>query len=233
MNGVWCFNGNTNEACVLAGAGFDWICFDAQHGEFDRPQLIETMRSLRSPAASVAVRVPSVDSAWIGFALDVGAATVIVPLVESADEALRAVRASKYPPLGRRSWGQFAPLWGGDVVEPADIQSRSCCALMIESDEGLANVEEIAAVPGADMLFVGPFDLALSLGTTVDSLLADDFDGSPLTRIADAANRNGLRLGAFAGDLKRAERFRERGFSFVAIATDRSLLAAGIRSVIG
>jgi 2-keto-3-deoxy-L-rhamnonate aldolase RhmA len=101
-----------------------------------------------------------------------------------------------------------------------DANSSITCAVMIESAAALMAIEEIAAVPGVGQLFIGPYDLSLSLGTTVPALLDDDSDASPLTRIVQTAASYGHSVGGFAGTPEIAERFRERGITCVAVATD-------------
>ena len=103
----------------------------------------------------------------IGAALDAGARAVIVPQVESAADAQRAVAAAFYPPIGRRSWGPLGRMWDGPTLTVEEANRSTTCAVMIESAQALSQVEEIAAVDGVGQLFVGPHDLSLSLGTTV------------------------------------------------------------------
>jgi 2-keto-3-deoxy-L-rhamnonate aldolase RhmA len=103
---------------------------------------------------------------------------------------------------------------------------------MIESAAALQSVEEIAAVDGVDQLFVGPYDLSLTLGTTVAALLDDDSESSPLTRIVQAATAYGRTVGGFAGTPELAERFRERGISCVAVASDLWITAEGARAAL-
>ncbi|MHA7264629.1 HpcH/HpaI aldolase family protein [Arthrobacter sp. TMN-37] len=228
-SGVWCFADDVDTVLALARSGFDWLALDAQHGRFDRRSLIDTGRALVGAGTGFAVRVAGADPAGIGLALDAGAATVIVPQVDTAEEARRAIGAGRYPPHGSRSWGPLAPLWGHEAPPPAAAAPQ--LAVMIESAAALENVASIAAVPGVDLLFVGPFDLALSLGTTVDALLADD--GGPLAAIAGAAAAAGRAAGIFAGDPGRARILRARGFDRIAVATDAGVIAAGARAVLG
>ena len=178
--GVWTFTADVDLLRRLAAGGFDWVAVDAQHGPVDRAGLHVIGRALADAVAPFVVRVPSVDAAWIGAALDAGAAAVIVPSVTGTSDAVLAARASRYPPEGDRSWGPFPPLWGGTAPDAAEANAATVCLAMIETAGALADVDEIAATPGIDGLFVGPFDLALSLGTSVDALLDDHAPGSPL-----------------------------------------------------
>jgi 4-hydroxy-2-oxoheptanedioate aldolase len=227
--GVWCGSRNVNTARLLVEAGFDWIVFDAQHGDIDRAALVELGRALSDVGAEFGVRVAENDFGQIGAALDAGATTIIVPQVDTAAEAAAVVDACYYPPAGTRSHGQLAVLWGGRTRTAQAANEAVTCAVMIESAQALSNVEEIAAVPGLSMLFVGPFDLSLSLGIDVADVTAED---GPLAQVRDAAGRRGLAFGAFAGDVGRARQFRASGVDFLAVATDSTVIRAGAEAVL-
>ncbi len=229
--GVWCQDSSPGTVARLARSGFDWVCLDAQHGIYGRSELLDVARVYPFDEAELVVRVASCDFAAIGAALDVGATTVIVPQIESVAEAERAVAATYYPPRGNRSRGQLGRTWGRSEDAPEDANAATTCAVMIESAVALDRVEEIAAVPGVSQLFVGPYDLSLSLGSTVDALLADAA-GSPLARIVSAANANGLAVGAYGGTPALAERFRGHGVSCLVVATDLWLVAAGAEAAL-
>ncbi len=122
--GVWTFTTDVDLLRRLAAGGFDWVALDAQHGPLDRAALHAVGRALGDAGAPFVVRVPAVDAVWIGAALDAGAAAVVVPSVTDTSDAVRAARASRYPPEGERSWGPFAPLWGGVAPDPAGGERR-------------------------------------------------------------------------------------------------------------
>ncbi|MBM6402370.1 HpcH/HpaI aldolase family protein [Phycicoccus sonneratiae] len=230
--GIWTSTADVDLLLRLAGSGFDWLALDAQHGPVDRAALHVLGRALASVPTPFLVRVPAVDAAWIGAALDAGAAGVVVPSVTSAADAERAALAARYPPLGERSWGPFAPLWGGVAQDPEAANELVRCWVMVETPGALDDVEAIAATPGVDGLFVGPLDLALSLGTTVEALLDDDDPDGPLARVVAAAGRQGLLVGAFAGSPAAARRLRAHGIGFLAVTSDAAVLAAGVRAVL-
>ena len=230
--GVWCQDASPGAVARLARSGFDWVCLDAQHGVYGRSELLETARAYPFEAAALVVRVASCDFAGIGAALDAGATTVIVPQIESAAEAERAVAATYYPPRGNRSWGPLVLGWGRAATDPEPANAQTSCAVMIESAVALDRVEAIAAVPGITQLFVGPNDLSLSLGTTVEELLADHSDDSALARIIAAATANGLGVAAYGGNPTLAERFRSHGISCLVVATDLWLVAEGARAAL-
>lgn len=216
--------GTPAAASLLSHIGADLLVLDAQHGLFDDAGLIASI-----PAASavpVHVRVTTNSSGLIGRALDAGAAGVIVPMVQDAAEAQAAASATRYPPLGERSWGPMAAYRGEPTTPPGEANAAVTCAVMVETARAVANVEAIASTPGVDMVFVGPFDLSIALGTDVPALLADRSEGNPLDAVVAACRRAGTRAGAFAGSLETAAGLIDRGFTMVAVAIDTQLISA-------
>jgi 4-hydroxy-2-oxoheptanedioate aldolase len=230
--GIWTFTADVDLLRRLATSGFDWVAVDAQHGPVDRAGLHAVGRALDGAGASLVVRVPAVDPVWIGAALDAGAAAVVVPSVTDAADAVLAARASRYPPEGDRSWGPFAPSWGGRAPDPAAANAAVRCLVMVETVGALADVDTIAATPGVDGLFVGPLDLALALGTSVDALLDDRSDGNPLGTVVAAAQRHGILVAAFAGSPANARRLRAHGIHALAVTTDLAVVAEGVRALL-
>ena len=225
--GVWQQTPDVNVARQLAAAGFDWLALDLQHGEIDRAALISLGRALGDVGTNFVVRVPGVDRLWIGAALDAGAAGIIAPTVNGVDDAELVVRFACYPPLGERSWGPFGLLWGAAAPAAEEANRATKRVIMIETADALADVDAIAAVDGVDALFVGPFDLALSLGTTVDRLLTDASTDAPLPLIVAAATRHHKTVAAFAGSPDRVPALRDHGIDALAVATDSVLLQLG------
>lgn len=225
--GTWSSLAGGGTAEILASARPDWLVLDAQHGTYDDAGMRTTLATLgATPAGAVPVwvRLPDDAPSGIGRALDAGADGVIVPLVDTAEQAARAAGACRYPPAGARSFGPMRALTGRVVPTPAEANNAVMCAVMVETQIAAANVDEIAAVPGVDMVFVGPFDLAMAFGISVDELLGD---GVVLDRIVAACSAHGVRAGAFAGTAERAGVLFDRGFTDVAVLTDAGLLATG------
>jgi len=224
--GCFVFRTDPHHSDQLARSGFDWICLDQQHGRWDDETTLRALDVMGAVPAEVLVRVRSLDAGLIGRALDAGADGVIVPMIESAEQAAEAVSAVRYAPLGRRSYGPIRSAYGvTESVESAN--SRVRLAVMIETDEALAQLDAIARVPGIDLLFVGPFDLSITLGWSVDQLLAQDDADAPLVRIAAAACSAGIGVGAFAGTPERAARLAQLGFVDLAITSDTAALSEG------
>lgn len=221
---AWSMLGTPAAAALMSHIGADLVVLDAQHGLFDDAAVIAAV-----PAASsipVWVRVPANSAAAIGRALDAGAAGVIVPMVQDAAEAAAAAAATRYPPQGERSWGPLAAYRGEETTPPDQANARVSCAVMIETARAVADADAIAGTAGVDMVFVGPFDLAIALGTTVPDLLADHSTGNPLDAIVAACRRAGTHAGAFAGGMDAARALAARGFTTLAVAVDTQLITA-------
>ncbi len=227
--GAWSGLGTPVAASIMAGLGADWLVLDAQHGLYDDRSVVDSLGALLPPrpgrTSRIVVRVQANDEALIGRALDSGASGVLVPLVQDEHEAARAARACRYPPRGVRSWGSWTSVWGVGVPAAADADDAVLCAVMVETPSALERVDAIARTPGVDMVFVGPYDLSLALGTTHAALLADDAPQSPLARVVAACRAAGVRAGAFAGGLDAARTLRRHGFTWIAVAVDHLVLA--------
>lgn len=210
----------------IARHGYDYVCFDAQHGFLDYQAILNGLIAIDAGAAlgrndcAGMVRVAANSADLIGQALDAGARGVIVPLIDNADQARLAVRSCRYPRGGLRSYGPMrAGLRSGP--ETAQMNEEVACIVMIETEEGLSNIEAIAAVEGVDGIYVGPGDLMLALGgrTVNDPERAADFEAA-LKRIAVVAKDAGIAAGIHtpAGDIA-AKRLAE-GYTFATISSD-------------
>ena len=214
----------------LARTGYDYVVLDAQHGLMDYHGLLQGLTAIDAAASAVGmVRVDANDLAAIGHALDAGAAGVIVPLVSSAEEASAAVRATRYPPDGARSFG---PLRSGLRIGPDPAASNDAVVVlaMIETAEGLADVARIAATPGLDGLYIGPNDLRLALGgATPDDPSYDDQLAAALATVREASQAAGIAVGIFTTSGEEAAQRLREGFTFVTVAFDLAHLEQAAR----
>jgi 4-hydroxy-2-oxoheptanedioate aldolase len=228
--GYWAVLDNPVGTERLARTGYDYVALDAQHGLIGYSGLLRGLTAIDAAGGCVGlVRVEANDITPIGRALDAGAAGVIVPLINTAADAAAAVAATRYPPVGIRSYG---PMRSGLRIgpEPA-LANRSVVVLaMIETPQGLANVEEIAATPGLDGLYIGPSDLTLAVGgaTPSDAAVADVFDKA-LTRVRNACEAAGITAGIHSASGTIASRRLAEGFTFVSIASDLTHLEQAAR----
>ena len=215
---------------ILAAESFDWIGIDGQHGAAEVSELQALIEAAHLFSLPSVVRVPSHDMGTIGRVLDAGAGGIIFPTVENAATAAELVAACRYPPRGKRSYGptRRSPRYPKPV--PGNPQDDALCIVMIETAEGLANLDEILAV-GPDAIFVGPYDLSLSLGMTLEELT----DGGSVAILADIAHRcttAGVVPGIYTGEPGLSEKMLGLGFRFMPTASDSGLLAVAARDAV-
>jgi 4-hydroxy-2-oxoheptanedioate aldolase len=158
--------GSPNVSELLAHAGFDWLVIETEHNGLDTAQIEQMLMAMNGTDTIPIIRLPAANPFFIQRALDVGGLGILVPMVKSAAEAAAIVRATRYPPAGTRSFG---PLRASRYTfDNADYFARAndniLVILILETKEAVANLEEILAVPGVDGIYLGPFDLCLSLG---------------------------------------------------------------------
>lgn len=221
--GGWSSISSGFAAEILARSGSDWVCIDAQHGLATGESLVPMLQGLGGFGCPGVVRVRWNEPGAIMHALDAGAEGVIVPMVETASDAARAVGACRYPPRGYRSYGPTRAA----VIEPAwghpDADARALCAVMIETALALENLASIARTAGLDCIFVGPADLALS--TVFDPT---DFENprflEALALIVDQCRAGGLIPGIFAPTTDLAVRWGSLGYRLLAVQSDVRLL---------
>ncbi len=218
---------------AMAELGWDTLTVDLQHGLIDYQTAVTMAQAISISGKPALTRTPSLEPGIVGKLLDIGFSGVICPMVNSAEEARALVEACKYPPLGSRSFGPIRALtrFGSDYGEKANRETLAIA--MIETGEAVENMPEILAVEGVDAVFVGPSDLAMSIGAQ-PSLTPDDPAVLDLIkRIADQANKFGIRAGIHTGSAAFAHKMCQTGYSLVTILNDNRLLAAGAHQVIG
>jgi 4-hydroxy-2-oxoheptanedioate aldolase len=223
--GFWCSTSNPAQAEYVVDSGIHWIAWDLQHGLVSDSDLAGNMRVVRGTDVAPVIRIGQNDPLLIGRALDAGAAGVIVPLVNTAEEAGRAVLACRYPPHGTRSFGPNRATIAMDSLDPRVIEDVACI-VMVETAEGLSNVEAIAATEGIDAILIGPSDLALGLGLDYDD--RTEPHQAAVKRILDACLANGIAAGIVLGDGASAQAHVEMGFRFLSVATDLGLIIDGV-----
>ncbi|WP_425230814.1 HpcH/HpaI aldolase family protein [Sphingomonas sp.] len=223
--GAWCMIPSSLTAEILAKGGFDWVLVDMQHGCMDYQTAVEMIRAIDLAAITPIVRVPWNEPGIVGRMLDAGAMGIVAPMIQGLDEARRLVEACRYPPSGRRSLGPVRVGARDGMGYVAGANDRVSVIPMIETVDALEAVDDIAAVPGVDALFVGPFDLSFSLG-----LSPGDNDGKPefdaaLAKVNAAARANGLAT-AVLSTAKLAPLRARQGFQMISVLTDSQALGA-------
>jgi len=224
--GLWQALASAYTAEICAGAGYDWLLFDAEHAPNDIPSLVGQLQAIKGSTSHAVVR-PPIGEAWmIKQLLDIGAQTILVPMIESGAQAAAMVRAMRYPPQGIRGVGAALARASSFNRIPDYLQSANdevCLLLQVESRAGLAALDDIAATEGVDGVFIGPSDLAADMGYL-------GRPGAPAVQAAveQAISRilaQGKAAGILIGDLALAKRYQCLGASFVAIGNDVTLLA--------
>lgn len=230
--GLWL--GLTDPVCaeIAAGAGFDWVLLDGEHAPHDVRSLLALLQAVAAYPVHPIVRVPIGDATIIKQVLDIGAQTVLVPMVESAEQARQLARAVRYPPAGFRGVGTAlarAARWNRSTDYLARANDEVCLIVQVETKRGLEEIDAIAAVDGVDAVFVGPADLAAALGH-----LGNPAHPEVQAAISDAFRRiqaAGKAAGCLSADEKLARSFIAAGCRFVAVGTDTVLLANATRAL--
>lgn len=233
--GCWLSLASPMAAEALACAGFDFLVVDGEHSPADTMDTVALLQAIAAGGSQPIVRVAD-NTTWLAKrALDAGAATVLFPMVGSAAEARRAVAAMRYPQAGNGGARGVAGIvraarFGLDAGYVRTANQAACAIVQIESAAGVEAAGEIAAVDGVDALFVGPADLAASLGHLGDSLHPDV--QRAIDRVAAAARAQGRAAGIFAGSAAEARDYAARGFRLVSLAADVVWLLAGARQAL-
>ncbi len=218
---------------IFADAGLDWVWMDCEHGGFGMETVLDFCRYSRAIGLCPVVKVPTLDRIDLSRPLDQGALGVIVPMIETAEQARLAVKYTRYPPLGERGCGLDNSYMGWTGSAPDYIRWANdsiILILQVESTRAVENIDEIAAVDGVDVLLVGPLDLSVSLGIPGDIM-------HPRTResiqsIADACARSG-RVFGYPGNVENGLYWWKRGALFLSIGGDTAFLASGCSMAVG
>ncbi|KAI1077067.1 Phosphoenolpyruvate/pyruvate domain-containing protein [Whalleya microplaca] len=231
--GLWQTLPGQNISRILARSGVDWVMVDCEHGNIDDAAMHEAVPTIASCGVSPIVRIPSIQGWMVKRALDAGAHGVLVPLIRSVEAAKNIVRASKFPPQGRRGFGspfameRFNP--APTMTEYLQKANDSLLTMVqIETWEALNVVEDIAAIPGIDVLFVGPFDLGNNLGYPILNGVMKPELHAAIDRILAATNMAGKKCGFFATSPEQAKEYADRGFHMISAALDASLLQTSL-----
>jgi 4-hydroxy-2-oxoheptanedioate aldolase len=236
--GLWVTLANANSAEIVATAGFDWLLLDAEHAPNDIPLLLSQLHAVALfPHSHPIVRVPVGDVSVIKQVMDIGAQTILVPMVDTPEQALLMARAMRYPmPGDREGMGGLRGMAGGRVsrwgLYPRyvhEANDQACLLVQIETTLALKNLDAIAATPGVDGVFIGPTDLSASMGHPGNP-------GHPAVHkaISDAIariRRAGKSPGTIAVQETQAHQWLDAGAQFVAVGLDAMLLANAAREL--
>lgn len=217
---------------VLIASGVDWILVDMEHGAIDIESAADMLALIGRSNCTPIVRVPSNDRAFIKRVLDAGALGVMIPMVNTPEEAAEAVASCKYPPAGARGVGPGrASIFG---VRMVDYLSRAddevSVIVQAEHADALRRIDEIAAVPGVDVVFVGPYDLSYSMGLPgrIDQPAVE----AAISAVLDACQKAGKIAGIFCMDAVAAARRADQGFRFIALGLDSVYLHRAVQDAV-
>lgn len=230
--GLWLSIADAYASEVAATCGFDWLLIDGEHAPNDLRDVLSQLQAIAPYPGQPVVRPVDANPALIKRYLDIGAQTLLVPMVDTAQQAADIVAATRYPPRGIRGVGSSAARasrWNADTGYAQHAEDELCVLVQIETTRGLSNLDEIARVEGVDGLFVGPADLAASMG-----LLGQP--GHPQVQEAvvgalQKIRQHGKFGGVLSADPQIARRYMEAGAQFVAVGADVNTLANSLRKL--
>ncbi|MFS0733759.1 HpcH/HpaI aldolase/citrate lyase family protein [Microbacterium sp. 1P10UB] len=228
LAGMWVSSGSPLVAEICAGAGLDWLLIDMEHSPNGLESTLAQLQAVAAYPSTPVVRVPSADPVTIKRVLDLGAQNILVPMVSSAREAEAVVQAAHYPPRGIRGVGSAlarSARWNRVDDYLTDAAAHVSVFVQVETARGVEAAAEIAAVEGVDGVFVGPSDLAASMGVLGSQTHPDVVDA--VRRTFDAVRAAGKPVGVNAFDPAVAEDYLRAGAAFVLVGADVALLARG------
>ena len=232
LSGTWLNLGSGMAAEIAANAGFDWVVIDLEHGAGDHESCLHQLQAIAGTPAAPIVRVAWNEAPRFKRVLDLGAAGVVVPYVTTPEEARQAVAAMRYPPQGIRGAASLnrAADFGKDFASYISDANRNLVTVVqVETEGTLDVVDDIAAIDGVDVLFVGPLDLSLSLG------ILSQFDHprfrAALKKVSDAARTHGKAAGILLSSPDQIEQTVADGFTFIGLGSDGGVLASGMQSL--
>lgn len=230
--GLWLGLADPYAAELCAGCGFDWLLIDGEHAPNDLRSMLACLQAVAPYPVHPIVRIPEGSVSLVKQVMEVGATTLLVPMVESAAQARELARAMRYPPTGVRGVGSGlarSSRWNSYSTYLSDANERACLLVQVESEAALGKVREIAAVEGVDGVFIGPADLAASMG-----YLGHPSHPTVRARIEDgirAIASSGKAPGILCTDEELARQYISLGARFVAVGIDTSLLSGAARAL--
>jgi 4-hydroxy-2-oxoheptanedioate aldolase len=213
----------------MARQGFDSLVVDMQHGTTDMNDVWPMLQAISQTDTVPVVRVPWNDPPTIMKALDLGAYCIIVPLINTGEDAAKAVAACRYPPVGMRSSGPVRAVHYGGADYVAKANDEIVVMAMIETKEGLANLDAICKTPGLDAVYIGPSDLAFALGMNPRPDNPDPVHMATCDKIRDAAHKHGIKAVMHCASGAVAAGAIKRGFDMVMVTSDLASMILGVR----
>lgn len=230
--GAWICSGSEAAAEIIASTGFGWTLIDGEHSPYGLETILSLLRATDAYGLTRVVRVPVNNTALIKQYLDLGVQNLMVPMIDTAEEAEAAVAAMHYPPRGVRGVGSAlarSSRWNGVENYLANASDTVSLTVQIESATAVENVEEIVAVEGVDNIFVGPSDLAASMGLLGQQTHPDVLEA--VNHTFEAVRASGKKVGVNAFNLEQAQKYMASGASFALVGADVQLLSGAARQL--
>ncbi len=217
---------------MMARVGFEWLVVDVEHSPIGFETAVDCFRAIQLGGAVPLARVPWNDTIWVQRLLDAGALGLVVPMVSTAEEARQAVSNMRYATKGQRSFGgsRVAAYIEGDYRTWAD--ANLACIALIETAQGVENVEEILAVDGVVAAHVGHIDLALSMGIPPEEIDTNAEHAAAMLHVVEAARKAGKAAGKMVANLAEADLRLKQGFRFLALSSDAALMGGAAREML-
>ena len=233
VTGTWLNLGSNITAEIAARAGFDWVLIDLEHGSGNEADLVSQLQAVDTTDTLSVVRIAWNEAPRFKRTLDMGPGGVMIPYVNTAAEARQAALAMRYPPQGIRGAARFHRANGyGQNFESyfAEANNKLLTVVQIETTEAVANADEIAAVEGVDVLFIGPLDLSVSMGIT-GQMQHPEFRASA-QRVIDACRAHGKSPGILLPGVEMIPAAVEDGYRFLAAGSDGAVVTAGMKTLV-
>ncbi len=228
--GIWLAGASSVMAEIAGRAGFDWCLIDAEHGPNTLTTIRDQLVALAATGTPALVRVPVAKDWILKQVLDLGAQSILVPMVHDGASAAAVVAACRYPPAGRRGIGAGlvrASGYGADAGYAARADAETCVIVQIESRAAVQDIDAIAGTDGVDAVFVGPADLAADMGHPGDPAHPEVI--AAIGRVAERALAAGKAAGAFAFDPEQIAALRTAGLTMFGVGADTTILSAALR----
>ncbi len=232
--GTWLTLGSLHAARVLARSGFEWLTLDVEHAPYDWREISSVVASVADAGCVPLIRVPDGSHSWIKRALDAGAYGIVVPMVETVEQAQAAIAAAKYPPLGNRSSGGGMHNLNFDCTAEEyylEANQQIMVVLQTESPLGVQNAREIYSLPGCDAIFVGPNDLRFQMRSADGSFPTQAEHEALIQQVISIGRDVGKPTGIHALTAEAANRRIDDGMQLVAVSSDLGMLARKAREV--
>ena len=233
VHGCWLNMGSAISSEIVGSAGFDWVLIDLEHGVGTESNLVYQLQSLENSNTTSIIRIESYEAPRVKKVLDLGANGIMFPQIQNTDEAKLAISNMYYPPAGRRGLAKMirSTQYGANFESYYNSISENLLGVIqIETLESLKHLDEIAAIDGVDVLFLGPADLSLSLGILGQWDHADFIQA--VEAIGKAAKKAGKAAGVLFFDINQYDFYFQRGFRFLASGSDMVFVNEGAKSMV-